>query len=148
MLFADEIVFCSTNRQELEIKGENWRKALEDRGLKISRGKTEYLAFYQQGDGTVKMAGETLNRAEAFKYLRSIVSDDGGLGQEIIHRVKAGWMNWKKMSGVLCDKRISLKAKGRLYKSVVRPALMYGAEQVHCWVTDTTSSISEEKESS
>ena len=37
-------------------------------------------------------------------------------------------MNWRKLSGVLCDKKIGVKMKGRLYKTVVRPALMYSAE--------------------
>ncbi|XP_066941095.1 uncharacterized protein [Macrobrachium rosenbergii] len=32
------------------------------------------------------------------------------------------------MTGVLCDRRINIKVKGRVYKTVVRPALKYGAE--------------------
>ena len=30
--------------------------------------------------------------------------------------------------GVLCDRRISWRVKGKVYKKVVRPAMMYGAE--------------------
>ena len=36
--------------------------------------------------------------------------------------------NWKRISGILCDRRIRLKVKGKVYKTVVRPAMMYGAE--------------------
>ena len=32
------------------------------------------------------------------------------------------------VSGILCDRRISLRVKGKVYKTVVRPAMMYGAE--------------------
>ena len=32
------------------------------------------------------------------------------------------------MTGVLCDKRVNVKAKGKIYKTVVRPAMMYSAE--------------------
>ena len=32
------------------------------------------------------------------------------------------------MTGVLCDKRVNVKAKGKMYKTVVRPAMIYGAE--------------------
>ena len=28
----------------------------------------------------------------------------------------------------MCDRRISLRVKGKVYKTVVRPAMMYGAE--------------------
>ena len=51
---------------------------------------------------------------------------------EIAKRVGAGWMNWKKCSGVLCDKRMPVKLKGKVYRTVVRPAMLYGAET---WAT-------------
>ena len=38
----------------------------------------------------------------------------------------------KKCSGVLCDKRMPVKLKGKVYRTVVRPAMLYGAET---WAT-------------
>ena len=46
--------------------------------------------------------------------------------------VSAAWGNWKRCSGVLCDRRMTVKLKGKVYKTVVRPALLYGAET---WAT-------------
>ena len=37
-------------------------------------------------------------------------------------------MSWRKVSGVLCDRKLSPKVKGKMYKSVVRPAMLYGKE--------------------
>ena len=39
-------------------------------------------------------------------------------------------MNWKKVSGVLCDRKLSARVKGKMYKSVFRPAMLYGMETV------------------
>ena len=39
-------------------------------------------------------------------------------------------MSWKKVSGVLRDRKLSAKVKGKMYKSVVRPAMLYGMETV------------------
>ena len=35
---------------------------------------------------------------------------------------------WERVSGVLCERRMNVKIKGKVYRTVVRPALMYGAE--------------------
>ena len=39
-----------------------------------------------------------------------------------------GWKNGKRVSGVLCDRSMNVTIKGKVYRTVVRPALMYGAE--------------------
>jgi len=43
MLFADDLVLCDERRDDLESRLEDWRRRLEDVGLKVSRSKTEYL---------------------------------------------------------------------------------------------------------
>ena len=88
MLFADDIVLCSTSREEVERKLEEWRGAMEDRGLKINRKKTEYLRFNEIQNGEVRLQGEELKRVERFKYLGSTVSEDGDLETEITHRIQ------------------------------------------------------------
>ena len=45
-------------------------------------------------------------------------------------RTQAGWMDWRKMSGVLCYRKLSARVKGKMFKSVVRPAMLYGMETV------------------
>ena len=32
--------------------------------------------------------------------------------------MSAAWGNWKRCSGVLCDKRMPVKLKGKVYKTV------------------------------
>lgn len=32
------------------------------------------------------------------------------------------------MSGVICDKRVSSRIKGKVYKTAVRPAMLYGLQ--------------------
>ena len=131
MLFADDIVLSRQNHRELEDNPEICRNALERRGLKVSRSKTEYLKAGDVDDGEeLKLQREKVKRAKNFKYLGSTVSSDGRCEEEVRRRIQVGWMSWKKMSGVLCDKKLSARVKGKMYKSAVSPVMLYGMETV------------------
>ncbi|KAK3548355.1 hypothetical protein QTP70_010717, partial [Hemibagrus guttatus] len=131
MMFADDIVICSENREQVEENLERWRFALERRGMKVSRSKTEYMCVNErQGSGTVRLQGEEVKKVQEFKYLGSTVQSNGECGKEVKKRVQAGWNGWRKVSGVLCDQKISARIKGKVYRTVVRAAMLYGLETV------------------
>ena len=48
----------------------------------------------------------------------------------VAKRIQAGWTNWRDISGVHCDRRMPVKLKGKVYRTVVRPAMIYGLETV------------------
>ena len=79
-------------------------------------------------DAEIQSQGETVKRVNTFTYLGSTLAEDGELDAGVTHRVQSGWENWKRVYGVLCDRRTNVKFKGNVYRTVVRPALMYGAE--------------------
>ena len=51
---------------------------------------------------------------------------DGSEEREVTIRIQAEWKNWRDVLGVLCDRRIPVQLKGKVYKTVVRSAMMYG----------------------
>ena len=58
-----------------------------------------------------------------------IPTEEGGMETEITKRVGPGKRNWrKKCSGVLCDRRMPVKLKGKVHKTVIRSAMIYRAE--------------------
>ncbi|KAK3561899.1 hypothetical protein QTP86_017968 [Hemibagrus guttatus] len=131
MMFADDIVICSESREQVEENLERWRFALERRGMKVSRSKTEYMCVNErEGSGTVRLQGEEVKKVQEFKYLGSTVQSNGECGKEVKKRVQAGWNGWRKVSGVLCDQKISARIKGKVYRTVVRAAMLYGLETV------------------
>ncbi|KAK3563366.1 hypothetical protein QTP86_021842, partial [Hemibagrus guttatus] len=131
MMFADYIVICGESREQVEENLERWRFALERRGMEFSRSKTEYMCVNEmEGSGTVRLQGEEVKKVQEFKYLGSTVQSNGECGKEVKKRVQAGWNGWRKMSGVLCDRKISARIKGKVYRTVVRPAMLYGLETV------------------
>ena len=48
---------------------------MEERGLKISRRKTEYSGCNAHQDAEIQLLGETVNRVNTFTYLGSTLAD-------------------------------------------------------------------------
>ncbi|KAK3506727.1 hypothetical protein QTP70_018270 [Hemibagrus guttatus] len=131
MMFADDIVIFSESREQVEESLERWRFALERGGMKVSHSKTEYMCVNErEGSGTVRLQGEEVKKVQEFKYLGSTVQSNGECGKEVKKRVQAGWNGWRKVLGVLCNRKISARIKGKVYRTVVRPAMLYGLETV------------------
>ncbi|KAK3546779.1 hypothetical protein QTP86_001533 [Hemibagrus guttatus] len=99
--------------------------------MKVSRSKTEYMCVNErEGSGTVRLQGEEVKKVQEFKYLGSTVQSNGECGKEVKKRVQAGWNGWRKVWGVLCERKISARIKGKVYRTVVRAAMLYGLETV------------------
>ena len=69
-------------------------------------------------------------KVKEFTYLGSTIQCNGDCGNEVKRRVQAGWNGWRRVSGVIYDRRLSACAKGKVYKTVVRPVMLYGLETV------------------
>ena len=123
MMFADDIVICSESKEQVERSLGRWRYALERRGMKVNRSKTEYMCMNERGDGETVLLQVEVPKVKEFRYLGSTVQCNGVCGSEVKRRVQADWNNWRKVSGVICDRRLSACAKGKVYKMVVRPAM-------------------------
>ena len=76
----------------------------------------------------MKLKGDVVKRVKNFKYLGSTVSRDGKCEEEVRRGIQPGWMNWKKVSGTVCGRKLSAKIRGKMYRSVIRPAMLYEVE--------------------
>jgi hypothetical protein len=136
MLFADNVVLVDKSRVGVNRKLELWRQTLESKGFRVNRIKIEYMrcdfGTTAQEEGDVSLEGQVVPRKDTFRYLGSMLQRDGDIDADVSHRIKAGWMKWRQASGILCDKRVPQKLKGKFYRTAIRPAMLYGAE---CWPT-------------
>ena len=89
---------------------------MEDRGLNINRKKTVYLKFNVDGNldvnSDINLQEQNLERVNTFKY-RATLAENGDLDAEMTHRIQSGLKNWKRVLGILCDRIISLRVKGK-----------------------------------
>ena len=45
MMFADDIVLCGGREVDMTEYLDTWRKSLEERGMRVSRPKTQFMDF-------------------------------------------------------------------------------------------------------
>ena len=132
MLFVDDVVLENESQAGVNRKLQLWRQTLESKGLKLSRTKTEYMRCdfgrAAQEEGDVNLEGQVVPKNDTFRYLGSMRQRDEDIDADVSHRIKAGQIKWRHAFGILCDKRVPQKLKGKFY----RTAMLYGAE---CWST-------------
>ncbi|KAK6757545.1 hypothetical protein RB195_015389 [Necator americanus] len=84
-------------------------------------------------DGSILVDGTELNKVNCFKYPGSKVTSTSDIDQEGSARVNAAWMKWKTATGVLCDKKVPVRLKSKIYRTVVRHVAF-----CECWLTTKT----------
>ncbi|XP_070055460.1 uncharacterized protein [Nicotiana tomentosiformis] len=134
-LFADDIVLIDEARCGVKEMLEVWRWTLESKGFKLSRTKIKYVECkFSGGSGEagmdVRLASKIIPKKRSFKFLGSVIHGDGEIDEDVTYRIGVRWMKWRLASGVLCDKKSPSKLKGKFYRAVVTPAMLYGTE---CW---------------
>ena len=107
-----------------------WTAALKAHGMKLSIDKAVVLAASvgDQKKLKVMVEGKRLEQVNSFKYLGGVVEERGTRDEEVKARIRSAGANWCKVSGVVYDRRMPMKLKSKVYKTVVRPVLLYGTE--------------------
>ena len=122
MMFAYDLVLCAMTREEMEEELETWRVVFERHGLKISRTKTAYLPSPANDTGTtVKIVDAELPTVTSFKYLGSLFTSEGASQADVNNRIRIGWTKWKEVSGVMCDRKMPVELKDKVFKTIIRP---------------------------
>jgi len=117
------------------------REAVADVGLEMHFGKTKFLAN-EQGrkqshaeqvniDGVII---DILKPDESTKYLGRELTFADYHDREIRHRIACGWAKFSSYKAELCDRRIPLHKRLKLFSSVVTPTVLYASG---CWTMTT-----------
>ena len=154
LLFADDLAIIANSEEDLQRRWMKWQIGIESKGLKVNTGKTEVMASDRNGTkvNIKDKEGRELNQVDQFKYLGVTFSEGGGSETAVRARVKAAWQKWRELEPVIADKKIPTKVKDqaiyhsgetchlvwsrgiptklktKLYTTVVRPVILYGAE--------------------
>ena len=99
-------------------------------GLNINLTKTEYLKVGEEQTEDPELHIHEIKRCSEYKYLGSIISEEGNSKKDIHSRVQQGKKVIGLLNPLLWSNKTSIQTKIRIYKAIVDPILTYGAE---CW---------------
>ena len=126
--FADDIDALTRKEDELVKLINHLDTTSTKYGMEISAEKTKLMTKNIKGISLdVRIGGQKLETAQSFKYLGSVVTDEGSK-QEILSRIGQTICALTKLKIIWKDKNIALSSKIRLMRSLVISIFLYACE--------------------
>ena len=77
-----------------------------------------------------RLEGKEIRQGNGFAYLEGTVTGDGKSEAEVWRRIQVSVNVWRRVEGVMADRKISRKLKGKVLMSCVMPAYLFNLETV------------------
>jgi len=132
--FADDQGMVADTEEGLQKLMSRLSEAGKHYDMKINVKKTKVMRVCRQGNKkeggnaiNITIDGQAVEQVHQFRYLGSIISDDGTCEAEIRSRIAMAKQAFNKRRELL-TKRMSKQLKKRVIKAVVWSTALYGAE--------------------
>ena len=126
--FADDIDVIAGSEEELRNLLERMHNSASAFGMEISGEKPELMTNNINGiSNNITIGSETLEEVNSFKYLGSIISDEGSK-KEILSRIAQTTAAMVKLKPIWNDRQIRFCTKIRLMRSLAMSIFLYACE--------------------
>ncbi|KAL4149828.1 hypothetical protein QTP88_003684 [Uroleucon formosanum] len=129
--FADDIALVANSEIDLKRALEKIAKGFQNYHLKINWNKTKIMMCQKKNRIhrlRIKIDNHILDQVENFRYLGSIISQDGKCTMDIKARIAQAKTAFMNKRNLLCSKNMSIRVKKRLIKVYVWSVALYGCE--------------------
>lgn len=97
----------------------------------MHKGKTKFMTNYET-DSIITVEGHNIEKVEEYKYLGQNIKMKDCTYEEVMKRIKSGWSCFGRHKDILCDKRIPMIWRKKVFNQCVLSTMTYGAET---WTT-------------
>ena len=126
--FADDIVLVSSKYEHIQNKTNRLVDNAGRLGLKLNATKCKVMRMNTQREDKVMIGREEVQDVGEFVYLGTTVTKEGGGTEDIkkrLSKARGAFFNLKKIWNT---RSIGRNTKIKLFKTLVRPVLLYGCE--------------------
>ena len=143
LAFADDLVIVTRNKKELQECIFKLEEAAQRMGLEINQSKTKFMTWMDrdfEGTGRLEITNRngkvySFEEVETYTYLGTEFCRRPGNREEIQARMMKANKCVQGLRGIIHSKNISRGLKIKLYKTIVRPIMIFGSE---AWTLGTT----------
>ena len=132
--YADDTVLLADTEERLQELIDRLDEEGRAIGLKINIGKTAVMGLTKKTEQLrveAHVNGEAVRQVSFFRYLGSLISEDGRCDAEIKSRIAMAKGNFGKMRRILTNLSLGMNIRLKLLKCYVWSTLLYGLE--HQW---------------
>nr|VZI15919.1 unnamed protein product [Spirometra erinaceieuropaei] len=135
LLFADDCALNTTLEEEMQRSMDLFSAACENFGLVINTQKTVVMHQPPPNSATapngpqINVNGTHLQVVENFPYLGSTLSRNTKIDDEVANRISKASQAFGRLQSTVWNRHgLQLSTKLKMYKAVILPTLLYGAE--------------------
>ncbi|BHF77959.1 hypothetical protein SprV_0602106900 [Sparganum proliferum] len=136
LLFADDCALNTTSEEEMQRSMDLFSVACENFGLVINTQKTVVMHQPPPNSATppnappqISVNGTQLQVVENFPYLGSTLSRNTKIDDEVANRISKASQAFGRLRSTVWNRHgLQLSTKLKMYKAVILPTLLYGAE--------------------
>ena len=127
--FADDQAVVASTEKGLQYLMDDIVKTAKKYDMKLNVKKTKVMRISKRNIGTVDITveGQKMEQVKSFKYLGSIITDDGRCEAEIKARIATAKEAFSKRK-VLLTKKLSKRVKKRIIKTIIWSIALYSSE--------------------
>jgi hypothetical protein len=135
--YADDIDIVSRDMRSMAESFNNIQAAAENMGLYINVDKTKYMksSVSTPTSNNIKIADCEFEAVQDFTYLGSTVNATNDMSQEVKRRIMLANRTLFGLSRILRSRYVQRNTKIQIYKTLIIPVLIYGAET---WTLSTS----------
>jgi len=133
LIYADDVNLIGRSTGWLNDAVVQTEEGDNEMGLRINEEKTKYMINTRnkvrfRNEKHLQMYNYELERPGEFKYLGSMITENSDNKTEIKARMMAGNRSCYSVLPLLRSKAVSRTTKIRMYKTIIRPVVLYGSE--------------------
>ena len=126
LMFADDQAMMNNDKTQLQEHIDQLNESCETYSMKISTSKTEVMTVSRRPDKLdININGTQLKQTNEFKYLGSMITENGKLDREIETRCQKANAVSYQLAPLLKHPSISTSTKAKLINAIFLPTLTY-----------------------